>query len=82
MTADQGRRWEKTRALGRSKYVLKRTLLYGGIVPALILWALFQWTTFGMLAFWLIVASLPVDYLIARASWTYQEYRYSNRIRP
>lgn len=81
MTDAQSRRWEKTRAGGQSKYVWKKTLLYGGVVPALILWAFFRWTTFGMLVFWLAIFSLPFDYLIARASWSYQEYRYANRVR-
>src|SRR5262249_28959018 len=45
MTKAQFVRWERIRAKGRPKYVLKRTLLYGGIIPALIIWLVLGWTT-------------------------------------
>jgi hypothetical protein len=78
MTDAQSFRWEKQRSSGRPRYVLKRTLLYGAIIPSLIIWAAFQWTTFGKFVILLILLSIPVDYALARISWIYQEYRYSN----
>jgi len=78
MTKRQFDRWERIRADGRQKYVLKRTLLYGGIIPALIIWGIFGWTTFPKLILMLIVFSLPIDYGLARWSWLFQEYRFNN----
>jgi len=78
MTKRQFERWVRIRSEGRPKYVLKRTLLYGGIIPALFIWGIFGWTTFPKLVMMLIVFSLPIDYAIARCSWVFQEYRFRN----
>ncbi|PWT92370.1 MAG: hypothetical protein C5B54_03640 [Acidobacteria bacterium] len=78
MTEAQARRWERQRASGRSRYVLKRTLVYGAIVPALIIWGILRWTSFGNLLILLAIFSLPVDYVIARLSWVFHEHRYKN----
>jgi hypothetical protein len=76
MTDSQFSRWGKVRALGRKRYVLKRTLLYGAIIPSLILWAGTMWISFSTLIVLLILLSLPVDYALARLSWAFQESRY------
>lgn len=81
MTPAQASRWEKQRALGRQRYTLKRTLLYGAIIPSIALWILFQWTSFPKLIVLLILLALPVDYALARLSWVFQEYRYGNYTR-
>jgi len=78
MTDSQFSRWEKVRSFGRKKYVLKRTLLYGAIIPSLILWACTMWISFSSLILLLVLLSLPVDYALARLSWAFQEYRYEN----
>lgn len=78
MTKAQFARWERIRQKGRPNYVLKRTVLYGAIIPSLIIWVITSWTSFWMLLFWLAVLSLPIDYALARCSWVFQEYRYKN----
>jgi len=78
MTDAQFLRWGKVRSFGRKKYVWKRTLLYGAIIPSLILWACTMWISFSTLIVVLILLSLPVDYAIARLSWAFQENRYEN----
>jgi hypothetical protein len=78
MTDSQFSRWEKIRSFGRRKYVLKRTLLYGAIIPSLILWAYTRWFSFSTMILFLIFLSFPVDYALARLSWVFQEFRYEN----
>jgi hypothetical protein len=78
MTDSQFSRWGKVRSFGRKQYVVKRTLLYGAIIPSLILWACTTWFSFSNMILFLIFLSLPVDYALARLSWAFQEYRYEN----
>lgn|GEM_PF-3395559 len=78
MTEKQAERRQKLRLHGRKKYVIKKTLLCGAIIPALILWGFFQWTSFANCAILLLIFSVPVDYALARMAWVYQEYRYRN----